>query len=104
MNKFDSSQVRKSYHKMVPGLRRAQPGSNWASLFIAEAEATFVHPDKLGREPTDADRARAAATFRDGLVYRVSSIVGKKALQLSDMSQTSLQSRPLKRLARSHCQ
>jgi len=36
MNKFDSSQVRKSYHKM----------------------ATFVHPDKLGREPTDADRAR----------------------------------------------
>ena len=27
------------------------------------AEATFVHPDKLGREPTDADRARAAAAL-----------------------------------------
>ncbi|CAK9068031.1 Hypothetical protein (Fragment) [Durusdinium trenchii] len=36
MNKFDASQTRKAYHKM----------------------ATFVHPDKLGREPTDADRAR----------------------------------------------
>lgn len=36
MNKFDAAQTRKAYHKM----------------------ATFVHPDKLGREPTDADRAR----------------------------------------------
>jgi len=34
--RFDASAVRKAYHKM----------------------ATFVHPDKLGREPTEADRAR----------------------------------------------
>eukprot|EP00440_Ansanella_granifera_P052637 gb/GFBE01057071.1/.p1 GENE.gb/GFBE01057071.1/~~gb/GFBE01057071.1/.p1 ORF type:complete len:697 (+),score=228.69 gb/GFBE01057071.1/:1-2091(+) len=34
--RFDPSAARKAYHKM----------------------ATFVHPDKLGREPTDADRAR----------------------------------------------
>eukprot|EP00930_Biecheleria_cincta_P001395 TRINITY_DN102535_c0_g1_i1.p1 TRINITY_DN102535_c0_g1~~TRINITY_DN102535_c0_g1_i1.p1 ORF type:complete len:713 (-),score=179.72 TRINITY_DN102535_c0_g1_i1:56-2020(-) len=36
MNRFDEKAAKKAYHKM----------------------ATFVHPEKLGREPTDADRAR----------------------------------------------
>ena len=103
MNKFDSSQVRKSYHKMVGALRGAYAGNEQFGFLVhccvSKAEATFVHPDKLGREPTDADRARTAVTFLDGLIYRLRSMVCKTCC-----SRATCPQRFLKRPATSHCQ
>ena len=52
-----------NWHRSIVCQKYQNASRDGQTRHLVSTEATFVHPDKLGREPTDADRARTTGTL-----------------------------------------